>query len=60
MRTPLLAVALLLALVTQSIAATLAYDDAADPVYTSGPYTTLNGGFGFNPWQHSLPAFPAG
>jgi hypothetical protein len=60
MRIPLLVVALLLNFVTLSIAATLAYDDAADPVYTSGPYTTLNGGFGFNPWQHSLPAFPAG
>ncbi len=38
----------------------IAYDDAADPVYTpAAPYTSLNGGFGFDPWTHSLPAFPA-
>jgi len=36
-----------------------AYDDASDPVYTGGPYHSLNGGFGFNAWTHSLPAFPA-
>ena len=38
-----------------------AYDDASDPVYTPGGlYHSLNGGFGFAAWQHSLPAFPAG
>jgi hypothetical protein len=40
---------------------TIAYDDAADPAYTPGaPYHNLNGGFGLDPWLHSLPAFPAG
>jgi len=61
MRASLFALALFLNFVTQSIAATLAYDDAADPVYNGGgPYHSLNGGFGLNAWQHSLPAFPAG
>src|SRR5437660_11633948 len=44
----------------RSFAVVTAYDDAADPVYTAGsPYTTLNGGIGFAPGPHSLPAFPA-
>jgi hypothetical protein len=46
---------------TTDAATMVAYDDAADPAYTAGgPYHALNGGFGFDPWTHSLPAFPAG
>ena len=38
-----------------SFGVVIAYDDAADPVYTPGPYQGLNGGFGFNPWTHTPP-----
>ena len=57
-----LAIAILLAVpLTTSAATLIAYDDAADPAYAAGgPYHSINGGFGFDPWVHSLPAFPAG
>jgi hypothetical protein len=57
-----LGVTVILAIPLASLASTtIAYDDASDPVYTLGaPYHNLNGGFGLTPWQHSLPAFPAG
>jgi hypothetical protein len=54
-------VAVLAIPLTASAATLIAYDDAADAAYSSGgPYHSLNGGFGFDPWVHSLPAFPAG
>jgi hypothetical protein len=59
MRTFVLAVVAWLAFVLPVRAAQLAYDDAASPAYSSGPYAGLNGGFGLTMWQHTLPAFPA-
>jgi hypothetical protein len=51
---------LILALALTARATTIAYDDASAPIYApGGPYHNLNGGFGFDPWIHSLPAFPA-
>jgi hypothetical protein len=55
------AVALVLSISSLTFAApsvTIAYDDAADPVYNTGPYVGLNGGFGLTPWQHSPPVGP--
>jgi hypothetical protein len=52
----LLAALLLVLPLSAQAAIVTAYDDASDPVYTPGPYHGLNGGFGFNPWQHTPPS----
>jgi len=39
-------------------ASVVAYDDAADPVYSIGIYHAQNGGFGFNAWNDN--SFPFG
>ncbi len=48
----------ILVLCASAQAFVVAYDDAADPVYTPGNYHGLNGGFGFGPFTTN--GFPVG
>ena len=57
----LAAILIVISLSSIASAVVVAYDDAAQSAYSAGgPYHSLNGGFGFTAWTHSLPAFPAG